>query len=226
MLSRILELWRGKSLISQMLDEFMEMLALGKSMFDMVTSAGMGGGDLEGVRDEVFAKDRTINQLEQSIRRKIVVHLSVQRDADVAACLVLMSVVKDAERVGDYAKNVFDVFKGTQGLGQGLYYDQLLKLTEEISASFTNVAEAFKSSDVQTARQLKEANYRLEKQCDAVISELLSGAECESPVAYVLLYRFFKRVLGHLSNIVSTVVMPVDKIDYFDAGSRGPNQPS
>ena len=30
---------------------------------------------------------------------------------DVPACLVLMSVVKDAERIGDYCKNVLDAAK-------------------------------------------------------------------------------------------------------------------
>ncbi|MBN1345812.1 MAG: PhoU domain-containing protein [Phycisphaerae bacterium] len=220
MLSRILELWRGKSLVSQMVDEFMEMLRLSKSMFDSITEVKLSGGDVEGVREDVFAADMAINRLEQSIRRKIVVHLSVQSDKDVSACLILMSVAKDAERLGDYTKNVFEVFRDGPDLEPGLYYDQLLKLCGDISAAFANVADVFKNSDAKAARQLKESNYRLEKQCDAVINELLGGAEVQAGVAYALLFRFFKRILGHMSNIVSSVVMPVDKIDYFEAGGE------
>ncbi len=224
MLSRILELWRGKSLIGQMLDEFVEMLSLSKSMFDVVTSAGLNGGDLEAIREDFFAKDVAINRLEQSIRRKIVVHLSVQQSTDVPACLVLISVAKDAERLGDYAKNIFDVLEHSPRLGTGLYYDLLVKLSAEISATFTNVGDVFRNSDVQAARELQEASYRSAKQCDAAVHELLGGAACEGAVAYVLLFRFYKRILAHLGNIVSSVVMPVDKIDYFDPGSRGPGQ--
>jgi phosphate uptake regulator len=217
MLSRIVQLWRGKSLIGQMVGEFMEMLELSKSMFDSMTSVGLSGGNLEAIRDEFFAKDQAINRLEQSVRREILVHLSVQEGADVTACLILMNASKDAERLGDYTKNIFEVLKDTPTLEPGLYYDQLLKLSDEISSGFTRVGNVFKEADVQAARELKESNYRLEKQCDAVIHDLMSGAECETPVAYALLFRFHKRILAHLSNIVSSVVMPVDKIGYFEA---------
>lgn len=216
MLGRIVELWRGKSLVSQMVDQFMEMLDLSKAMFDSVTRVGLAGGDLEAIREDFFEKDRAINKLEQSVRRAILVHLSVQEGTDVPACLVMMSVVRDAERAGDYAKNIFAVFKSSPQLEPGLYYDQLLKLANETSVAFTNVKDVFHNSDVRAARQLKESNYRLQKQCDAVVGQLLAGTDCTTAVPYALLYRFFKRILAHLSNVVSSVVMPVDKIGYFD----------
>ena len=34
-------------------------------------------------------------------------HLSINPGRDVPGCLALMSLVKDAERMGDYAKNIF-----------------------------------------------------------------------------------------------------------------------
>jgi len=225
MLARILELWRTKDLIGQMVDEFMEMLSLGNAVFDTVMSVGIGAGDLEAIREDFLAKDKAINQLEQSIRRKILVHLSIHTFADVPACLVLMSVAKDAERLGDYAKNIFQVFEATPRLEPGLYYDQALRLSHEISAAFPSVADVFKNADVEAARRLKESNHRLEKQCDAVIDELLKGTESKTAVAYALLFRFFKRTLAHLSNIVSSVVMPVHKIDFFDEPDVAPRAP-
>ncbi len=216
MLSRIVELWRGRNLIGQMLDELMEMLTLSKSMFDSIIGVGLEGGDVETVREDIYAKDTAINRLEQSIRRKILVHLSVQSNVDVPACLVLMSAARNAERLGDYAKNLFEVFANAPPLRPGLYYDQLLKLAGEISSAFTSVADVFRNSDAQTGRQLREANYRAEKQCDAVLQELVAGVDVEAPAAYALLYRFFKRILSHQSNIVSGVIMPVDKMDYYE----------
>ena len=35
-------------------------------------------------------------------------------------------------------------------------------------------------------------------------------------VPRALLYRFLKRVTAHSLNVVSAVVMPVDRLDYFD----------
>jgi hypothetical protein len=32
--------------------------------------------------------------------------------------------------------------------------------------------------------------------------------------AYVLAYRYFKRVIGHVRNIASSVVQPVHKLDF------------
>lgn len=226
MLGRIMQLWRGKNLVSQMLDEFMEMLELGGSMFDSVITAGLSGASLDDIREDFYAKDQQINQLEQSIRRKIIVHLSVQPGADVPMCLVLMAVSRDAERLGDFAKNIFQVFERVPALEPGLYYDQLIKLSYEISDAFKRVADVFRQSDAQAARRLWEENYRLEKQCDAVINELLGGAEVDAPVAYTLLYRFLKRILTHQSNIVSSVVMPVDKLQYYEKGGAVPSKPS
>ena len=219
MLGRIMELWRGTSLVSQMLDEFMEMLDLSKSMYDDLVRVGLSGGDLEAIREDFFSKDVAINKAEQSIRRKVLVHLSVQAGTDIPACLVLISVVKDAERMGDYAKNVFDVLKHTPRLAPSPYYDQLIEMSSEISSSFDNAKDVFRNSDTQAALRLREANYRLAKQCDSSIQELLGGTSCETAVAYALLFRFHKRILSHLRNIVSSVVMPVDKIGYFDEES-------
>jgi phosphate uptake regulator len=39
---------------------------------------------------------------------------------------------------------------------------------------------------------------------------------CREAVLYTLLARYLKRVCLHLSNIASSVVMPLHKLDYFD----------
>ena len=61
------------------------------------------------VRTPLYERDVAVNELERSIRRKVLRHLTVNPGHDVAICLALMSVAKDAERIGDYCKNVFEV---------------------------------------------------------------------------------------------------------------------
>jgi hypothetical protein len=35
-------------------------------------------------------------------------------------------------------------------------------------------------------------------------------------VARALTHRYLKRVIAHLMNVLSAVIMPLDKLDYFD----------
>jgi len=49
------------------------------------------------------------------------------------------------------------------------------------------------------------------------VSELVhSTGPALQAVPRALLYRFLKRVTAHSLNVVSAVVMPVDRLDYFD----------
>jgi phosphate uptake regulator len=57
----------------------------------------------------------------------------------------------------------------------------------------------------------------LAKECDAVIEDLMQdNLSCRKAVLYTLLARHLKRICSHLSNISSSVVMPLHKLDYFD----------
>lgn len=40
-------------------------------------------------------------------------------------------------------------------------------------------------------------------------------------VPRALLYRHFKRVVAHLMNLLSALVMPVDGLDYYDGPRKG-----
>ena len=52
---------------------------------------------------------------------------------------------------------------------------------------------------------------------DGLVNELVHAT---SPaliaVPRALLYRFLKRVTAHCANVVTAVIMPVDRLDYFD----------
>ncbi len=94
--------------------EFGQMLDAGRHTFNVAANSFLGGTDLDVIRKDLFDTDLRINHAEQRIRREIVVHATVHGPSSFPACLVLMSVVKDAERLGDYAKNIFDLAELTQ----------------------------------------------------------------------------------------------------------------
>ena len=89
--------------------EFGQMLDAGRHVFDIAANAFLGGTDPEVIRKDLFSTDKRINKSERRIRRELVVHATIHGVTHFPGCLVLMSLVKDAERVGDYSKNLFEI---------------------------------------------------------------------------------------------------------------------
>ena len=201
--------------LDKMRAEFGQMLDAGRNIFDSAANAFLGGTDPEVIRQDLFETDKRINRAEQQIRREIVVHASVHGAAVFPACLVLMSAVKDAERVGDYAKNIFDLAVIAPGKPSGKYKDDLVKLKDRISQNMATCREVFDTQEKDAAAKLIRESQVIEDSCDEQISQLVkSGAEVEFAAVYVLTYRYFKRVASHVFNVTTSVVQPIDKIDF------------
>jgi phosphate transport system protein len=220
MWQEILNALKGTDAIGEMISQLAQMLRTGRWMFGKSSEVLMRHVDWEGTAEELYAHDRRINQLEQDIREGIVTHLSMGNEADLGACLILMSVVKDAERIGDYCKNIFEVGKFYQ---QEYAHPEYARPLEETRAGverlFPEAEKAFVQPDRGLARRVIKRAGVLTKTCDVLIQQLLSTDErmpTDEAVAYVLLARFYKRVAAHLGNIASSVVAPVPLIDYHD----------
>ena len=110
MLSELLSIFRADNPLHAMSTSFKEMLQL---TCDMTLSAGgicFGEKTLAEDRTRIYQDDVQVNKLEREIRKKVVAHLSIQGNrSDVPYSLLLMSLVKDVERLGDYAKNLAEV---------------------------------------------------------------------------------------------------------------------
>lgn len=195
-------------------NDFLEMLEDGRHIFDAAANMLLGGGDPEVIRKDLFETDKRINLTEQKIRREIVVHGSVHGATAFPSSLVVMSLVKDAERIGDYAKNIFDLGKHDPQLGSDEERASLVSMKDQVSKMLVRSHGLFQEQDEAAARAyLKEAE-ALQKACDAQIERLI-GVTGENTAGRVLTYRYFKRVASHAANVVTSIVMPVDKLDYF-----------
>jgi phosphate transport system protein len=210
-----------KSGLGKMLGQFGRMLEDGEKTFALGASAYLGGADAESVPVELVSTDQNINRLERKIRREIVVHAMVHGASEFPFCLVLMSIVKDAERIGDYAKNILDLGRYRPKAPGGPYQKRLTLLTEQIAEVLQQMREIYESQDTDAAAGFIEKCEILKDVCDDGIEEILIEAEPRSvdpadPAATALCYRYFKRVISHARNIVTSIVVPVDKLDYFD----------
>jgi phosphate transport system protein len=194
---------------------FSEMLEDGRHVFDAAANALLGGTDPEAIRKDLFATDRRINQTEQALRRKLVVHGTVHGAVHFPRLLVLMSVAKDAERIGDYGKNLFDLAVLRPWLGGADRLAELVELKDEISRLLVRAKGLYERDDIGAARAFLGECDRVEDHCDAIVRGALA-AESPNHAGLALALRYFKRVTSHASNIVTALVVPLDKLDFHD----------
>jgi phosphate uptake regulator len=185
--------------------------------FELAMSALMGEAPAASLNDELRATDRKVNEMEREIRRELLVHASVFGGIDTPAVLVYMSIVKDIERIGDYAKNLIDLALDGANFSTVPDAAEWQRLRVDITQLITDTGDAFKTRDPQRSRRLLAHGDGLLDVFDDGVSALVRGDDTgEQPVARALGHRYLKRVVAHLMNVLSAVVMPLDKIDYFD----------
>ena len=184
--------------------------------FDLAMNA-IAGGSVASVADEVRRTDRQINVTEMEIRRELVVHFSVHAGGDATEMLVFMNMIKDLERIGDYNKNIFDLAEEGVSFAEADDLERILGCRDEVSSRIALMGEILTERDEERARAYIAQGDELRREFDALVSELVhSNGPALSAVPRALLYRFLKRVTAHSLNVVSAVVMPVDRLDYFD----------
>ena len=193
-----------------------------KLTLEMTLSAGdiaFGGEATPEKRTRIYKLDVEVNQLERLIRKRIVAHLSIPGSrADVPYCLLLMSLAKDVERLGDYAKNLSEVADiGDAPLPDDEVVGELREIRQGVEAAFQAASDVFQASDREQAMRMIRQGRDMAHRCDVLIAKVgRAGYGGEITAALVLATRYYKRIGGHVMNILSSVVMPLHKIDYYD----------
>lgn len=197
--------------------KLVQMLADDRHSFDVATSALLTGAETSIVGPDLRETDARVNRAERELRRALVVHASVHGTSRVAAILVYMSVVKDVERIGDYAKNIFDVAAQGVDLSEAADRDALTAYRDRISSMISEASAIFVDDDRDAAnRFIREADGLLDEFDEHVSELILTEREGKEAVPRALLYRYYKRIVAHLMNLLSAVVVPLDRLDYFD----------
>lgn len=210
--------------IDQAFGDLTEMLEHGAWMFERANEVLHSTVPAQEVQDAIYERDEAINELERSIRRKVLRHLTVNPGHDVAICLALMSVAKDAERIGDYCKNVFEVgLFYSEGFHVDKYHEPLDSMSEQMAEMFSMVIAAARESDEAQAQQAIDRAVEIRQLCDQVVEQLLRDEgqiEFHEAVAYSLLARHYKRVAGHLANIATAALGQLENLDFYDDKNR------
>jgi len=163
------ELFGGQTTgLDRVRQQLLEMLEIDRRTFDIACAPLLAGADVGEAKRAASESDHEVNQRVQEVRRELVVHASARGDMnDMPTLLVYMSIVKDIERIGDYAKNILDIARA--------------------GGDLSSQAGALVSADTSASHAVPRALY----------------------------YRYLKRIIGHLMNILTALVMPLDKLDFF-----------
>jgi phosphate uptake regulator len=222
MFKNIIRFWQGKDFLKQVLEDFKSMLEDAQDMFNIACDKVIYGKMNAEAEDKIYGIDRKINELEKDIRKRVVEHLTIQPSVDVSTSLLLMSVVKDAERLGDYSKNLFEVSRLlSKPVDVKTYRSLFSNIHEELIELFSQTKRAFIESDESIAAGSWDYERKIVKRCEEIIERAAkSDLSVNEAVCFALIARYFKRLAAHLANIGTSVILPVSDLDYFDEKRR------
>lgn len=190
------------------------MLRQSAKMFDVSLAALLDNHDLDVDLEDM---DDVVDEGERMVRRTILEHLSVNPQQDLVASLVLVSMVQDAERVGDFARGLAELLPMAKSPRGGPFADELRALAGRTRPQFEVTEKAFVDDDVELARQVM-ADHAVLKADLIAYTERLAASDLSPDMAivYATAARILRRISAHLSNIASTVVQPYDRIRHGD----------
>lgn len=219
MWKELTNLWKSDNLLVEAWGESFEMLEIAQVMF-LEAVRILRESDDTVVNREIRKKDKQVNAYERNVRRKVMTHCTIQGPAVLPSGMVLISIVIDIERIGDYCKNILDLAEAhPQHLSVPAYDEQLGKIEEVIKKRFVNTLNVLKNQDVETARGMMNTfKEEISSICDQIDDDLVQGTiEGISPsdsAALALYARYLKRISAHLNNMITSVVNPFDRIGF------------
>ena len=197
--------------------EIVSMVGRCQHSFDLAMSCLVTDGDIEPIGEEVRATDWAINGIEESVRRELVVHSAVHGGADVGAVLASLLMVKKLERVGDQAKNIFDLAAEGVRFSEADDYERFLDFRSQVSQLYADTADALAEPDTADVEGLAERAEALMTTFDGLVNALIhADAPARYAVPRAMLFRYLKRICANLTSVATTAATGIDRTGDVD----------
>jgi phosphate uptake regulator len=217
MFKKIFAVWNSESLLKQALKSTEDMFKLVSDNFNVATAQLIGKLN---AKQDIYETDRQINELEKDVRRKVLEHLSINPQQDLSSSLILITVVKDLERMGDYVKNIFELsYHYSKKLPKNEYTDVLIDIRNQMKVILKDSLNVFNKADKEKAKDYYKFYRKVTEKTDHLIEALLEEKDISirEAVVYTLFARYLKRIAAHLANVLTTVINPFHQVGYgFD----------
>ena len=167
------------------------------------------------IRDQ----DQEINKYEREVRRNVFNQLVVGGTENLPSGLILVSIVIDIERIGDYTKNIVELAIDHPGKLQGGRFEKDLQRVEAaVEDNFDKTRFCFESDDKISDLKLLEEYKWVNDVCDDRLNDLIKEVDKDirpgDAVSLSIYFRWLKRINSHLRNITTSVVNPFDRIGF------------
>jgi Na+/phosphate symporter len=210
-------IFRDSDQLENVEQQLAAMLAQCQDAYRLATEAVFGERDPIAAGEELLALDQEINRTERAIRRELLVHGTVRgAEVDQGLMLTYMSVAKDIERTGDKCKDIWELTEMGANFSVGEDTEELTRHRHHVAQLIEWTLEAFTTEDADKVHGLIST---INDDADHYDSHVLQFVQTDLPSRYAapraLYYRYIKRLSRHLSNILSSVVMPVDRLDFY-----------
>ncbi len=225
MWKELINLWRSDDLLQQAWSESFEMLEIAQEMCVEAVRI-LRESDDTIINKVIREKDKEVNQYQQEVRRKVMTHRTLQGSEELSGGMVLVSIVIDIERIGDYCKNILDLAEvHPERLSVGTYEDPLQRIEQEVKSRFGDTISVLKNQDDLKAKQMISSfKIEISSICDNIVDELaqgnLEGLASNDAVALALYVRYLKRISAHLNNMITSVVNPFEQIGFRQAEEK------
>lgn len=218
MFKKFRELFGSENLLDQAYETTVKML---ETDFEMYKAArhSLRESETAELPVDVRKKDKQINKFERQVRRNVLTHLTVAGNANLVPGLILVSIVIDVERIGDYTKNIVDLAEGHPGkLLGGSFESNLNDIETAVIENFDLAITVLKTQDKKHGQQIMNSEKGISKECEKIVAALLSkpneSINQQDAVAVALYSRHLKRINAHITNIVSSIVNPFPRIGF------------
>ncbi len=203
------------SLINEATNQFLEMLDQGNTMMEKAIPHILDKDVSEELIAEIRTIDKSTNKLERSVRKLLVEHLAFDKQ-DAPTCLILMSVVKDAERMVDECRNLLDLAALVHEPLPEKYRNAVTDFATQVKDILLNTRKAFADQDEAAALQVVENEKPFIEGMKPIQDELFDDDSLSTRQGIIASrsFRAIQRIRAHLGNIASTVVFPVHQIDF------------
>jgi phosphate uptake regulator len=209
----LLDFIRGSRppLVQQGLEHLGEMIASAGEMYAAATAHLL---DNQPLSLDLAQADERVNELEKEVRRVVFEHVVLNPKDELTLSLLLLSVVQDAERMGDLCKSIAKSVLLAKGPREGRHVVALRLIRDDVAAMFEPARASFVSADTAGARRVMETHAAIKGVVAEFTARLAAADDVSVDMAVTLAVaaRMIGRVSAHLSNVASTIAMPFDQI--------------
>jgi phosphate uptake regulator len=218
MFKKWLAIFQKDSLLDRAYQRSFEMLDITRAMHIEAKISLRQREDSE-IDLKVKDTDKKVNSYEREVRRMVLNHLAVVGTANLPSGLVLVSIIVDIERLGDYAKNMVELALDHPGkLHGGEFEEIIVRIEAAVEDNFIQTKKCFEEGEAEEAFKLLHKYAWVNESCDDIVVRLVKKKDAEikpgDAAALALYTRWLKRINSHLRNITTSVVNPFDRIGF------------